>query len=162
MSINQVNLLGNVGGDPEVRVMNNGDKVASFSLATSEHWKDKTTGEKKETTEWHRVIVFNQNLIGIVEEYVKKGSKVGVTNAQMKTRKYQDKDGVDRYTTEVVIGRFRGEISLEGAPKGVERDEHGYGQTRTREGNQEPASGGRPGSMKDQLNDEIPFAPEWR
>lgn len=156
MSINSVTLLGNVGGDPEVRAMNNGDKVASFSLATSNVWKEKETGEKKETTHWHRIVVFNQTLVGIIEQYVKKGSKVGVVNAEVQSRKYVDKDGSDRYVTEIVVGRFKGEITLEGAPKGVERDEHGYGQTRTRENSQEPEpqSGGR---LSDQIDDHVPF-----
>lgn len=154
MSINSVTLLGNVGGDPEIRSSNNGDRIATFSLATGEVWKDKTTGEKKETTDWHRIVVFNQKLVDIIDQYVRKGSKVGIVNGSVKTRKYTDKDGADRYTTEIVIGRFRGELTLEGSPKGVERDEHGYGSTTTR------SSEGKPGDsapLREQLDDDIPF-----
>lgn len=129
MSFSRTILLGNVGGDPEIRRLTHGDdRVASFSIATSERYTDKATGEKKETTEWHRVVCFNQMLIPVIEQWVKKGTKV-LVEGQNKTRKWE-KDGVTHYTTEVVIGRFNGALSLEGAPKGVERDEHGYGQTR--------------------------------
>lgn len=153
MAINSVTLLGNVGGDPEIRSTNSSDRVATFSLATGEVWKDKTTGEKKESTDWHRIVVFNQKLVEIIDQYVRKGSKVGIVNASVKTRKYTDKDGSDRYTTEIVIGRFRGDLTLEGSPKGVERDEHGYGTTTTRAG----TDSGDKAPLRDQLDDEIPF-----
>jgi single-strand DNA-binding protein len=110
-SVNKVILIGNLGRDPEIRSFQNGGRVASFSLATSESWKDKTTGEKKERTEWHRVSVLNDKLIDVVERYIKKGSKLYV-EGQMETRKYTDKDGQEKYTTEVVLRPFRGEITM--------------------------------------------------
>ena len=103
-SINKVILLGNVGKDPEVRQSADGRKIVNLSLATSETWKDKD-GERQEKTEWHRVVIFNQNLVGIVEQYVKKGSKLYLSG-QMKTRKYTNSDGAERYTTEVVLGAY--------------------------------------------------------
>ena len=110
-SVNKVILVGNLGKDPEVRRLNSGDQVVSFSLATSESWRDKTTGERKERTEWHNVVIFNDNIGKIVEQYCKKGSKVYV-EGQLQTRKWQDQSGQDRYTTEVVLQRFRGELTL--------------------------------------------------
>jgi single-strand DNA-binding protein len=111
-SVNKVILLGNLGKDPEVRSMQDGTKVVSFSLATSESWKDKVSGERKDKTEWHRVVVFNPNLAEICEKYLHKGSKVYV-EGQLQTRKWQDQQtGADKYTTEIVISRFRGEITM--------------------------------------------------
>jgi len=109
--INKAIILGNVGNAPEIRTAADGRKIATFSLATSETWKDKETGEKKESTEWHRVVCFNQNLCGVIEQYVKKGSKL-YAEGQMKTRKWTDNSGIERYTTEVVLSAFRGEIQL--------------------------------------------------
>jgi single-strand DNA-binding protein len=113
-SLNKVTLIGNVGQDPEIRAMQSGDKVASFSVATSESWKDKTSGEKKEKTEWHRVSVWNQGLVKVIESYVKKGSKLYLEGA-METRKWTDKDGQEKYTTEVVLRAYRGELILLGS-----------------------------------------------
>ena len=110
-SVNKVILVGNLGKDPEVRRLNSGDQVVNFTLATSESWRDKNSGERKEKTEWHNVVIFNENLGKVVEQYCKKGSKVYV-EGQLQTRKWQDKDGADRYTTEVVLQRFRGELTL--------------------------------------------------
>jgi single-strand DNA-binding protein len=111
-SVNKVILLGNLGRDPEVRAMQDGTKVVSFSLATSESWKDKVSGERKDRTEWHRIVVFNPNLAEVCEKYLHKGSKVYV-EGQLQTRKWQDQQtGADRYTTEIVISRFRGEITM--------------------------------------------------
>jgi single-strand DNA-binding protein len=110
-SVNKVILVGNLGKDPEVRTFQNGGRVASFSIATSESWKDKATGEKKEKTEWHRISVLNDNLVTIVERYLKKGAKVYV-EGQLETRKWQDKDGQDKYTTEVVLRPYRGELTM--------------------------------------------------
>lgn len=110
-SVNKVILIGNVGKDPEVRSFQNGGRVASFSVATSENWKDKATGEKKDRTEWHRISVMNDKLVEIVERYVKKGSKLYL-EGQLETRKWTDRDGIEKYTTEVVIRPFRGEITL--------------------------------------------------
>ncbi len=110
-SVNKVILVGNLGKDPEIRTVQSGDKVASFAMATSESWKDKATGERKERTEWHRVSIWNQNLVGIVEQYVKKGSKIYI-EGQLETRKWTDQNGQERYTTEVVLRQFNGQIVL--------------------------------------------------
>ncbi len=109
--VNKVIIIGNVGKDPEIRQMQDGFKIANFSIATSESWKDKNSGERKEKTEWHRIVVMNERLSEIVEKYVRKGSKLYV-EGQLQTRKWTDQSGMDRYTTEVVIGRFKGEITL--------------------------------------------------
>ncbi|MBV8104937.1 MAG: single-stranded DNA-binding protein [Hyphomicrobiales bacterium] len=110
-SVNKVILIGNLGKDPEVRRLNSGDQVVSFSVATSETWRDKTSGERKERTEWHNVVIFNENLGKVAEQYCKKGTKVYI-EGQLQTRKWQDQSGQDRYTTEVVLQRFRGELQL--------------------------------------------------
>ncbi len=110
-SLNKVTLIGNVGKDPEIRNFQNGDKVAEFSVATSESWKDKTTGEKKEKTEWHNISVTNQGLVKVIESYVKKGTKLYI-EGKLETQKYKDKDGADRYTTKIVLKPFNGEIKL--------------------------------------------------
>ena len=110
-SVNKVILVGNLGKDPEVRRLNSGDQVVSFSVATSETWRDKTSGERKEKTEWHNIVIFNENLGKVAEQYCKKGTKVYL-EGQLQTRKWQDQSGNDRYTTEVVLQRFRGELQL--------------------------------------------------
>ena len=110
-SVNKVILIGNLGKDPEIRAFQNGGRVASFSVATSESWKDKASGERKERTEWHRVSVLNEALVGIVERYLKKGSKVYL-EGQLETRKWTNKEGQDQYTTEVVLRPFRGELTM--------------------------------------------------
>lgn len=110
-SINKVILVGNLGRDPEVRSAQDGSKIVSFSIATSDVWKDKASGERKERTEWHRIVVFNPALADVCEKYLHKGSKVYL-EGQLQTRKWQDQNGVERYTTEVIIPRFRGELSL--------------------------------------------------
>lgn len=110
-SINKVTLLGNLGNDPEVRMSQDGSKIVTFSLATSDVWNDKQTGERKERTEWHRVVVFNDRLADVVEKYVRKGSKLYI-EGQLQTRKWQDNNGVEKYTTEVVLSRFKGELVL--------------------------------------------------
>ena len=154
MSINRAIILGNVGKDPEIRTSQGGDRVATFSLATSESWKDKNSGERKEATEWHTIVVFNPNIVSVIESYVKKGSRVSV-EGMIKTRKWQDKEGKDRWSTEIVIGRFDGRLSLEGQPSGgPQREEHGYGTTRTKDDPRtQQAGGGRPSD----LDDDIPF-----
>ncbi|MGD9650602.1 MAG: single-stranded DNA-binding protein [Dongiaceae bacterium] len=147
-SINKVILVGNLGRDPESRTMNNGGKVVNLSIATSESWKDKASGERKEKTEWHRVVIFNDRLGEVAEKYLKKGSKVYI-EGQLQTRKYQDKDGQEKYTTEVVLQNFRGELTmLDG------KSSAGGGETNDNSGYQAPqraASGG--GGM----DDDIPF-----
>jgi single-strand DNA-binding protein len=110
-SVNKVILIGNLGADPEIRRLQDGRPVANLRLATSESWKDKTSGERKEKTEWHRVVIFNENLCRIAEQYLKKGSKVYIEGA-LQTRKWQDQSGQDRYSTEVVLQGFRGELTL--------------------------------------------------
>ncbi|MBB3808645.1 single-stranded DNA-binding protein [Pseudochelatococcus contaminans] len=110
-SVNKVILVGNLGRDPEVRRLNSGEPVASLRIATSETWRDKASGERRERTEWHNVVIFNENLARIAEQYLRKGTKVYV-EGQLQTRKYQDKDGQERYTTEVVLQRFRGELTI--------------------------------------------------
>lgn len=110
-SVNKVIIVGNLGRDPEIRSMQDGTKVASFSVATSESWKDKDSGEKKDRTEWHRVAIYNQNLAEVAEKYLHKGSKVYL-EGQLQTRKWQDQNGIEKYTTEVVLSRFRGDMVL--------------------------------------------------
>lgn len=111
-SVNKVILVGNLGADPDVRSMQSGDKVVNLSIATSESWKDKATGERKEKTEWHRVVVFNQGLVNVCQNYLKKGAKVYI-EGQIETRKWQDQaSGQDKYTTEIVLRPFRGELTM--------------------------------------------------
>jgi single-strand DNA-binding protein len=151
-SLNKVMLIGNLGKDPECKTTSSGKKMATFSIATSERWKDKTTGEKKEQTEWHRIVCFNENTAQFVEKYLRKGMRV-LVEGMIATRKWQDQAGVDRYSTEIVVKPFVGQIiSLEkiasGAPAAPE-SEDSYGATK--------ASGGGGGSTKDDLDDQIPF-----
>ncbi len=110
-SVNKVILVGNLGRDPEIRSMQNGGRVANLSLATSENWKDRNSGERREKTEWHRVVIFNENLVRLCENYLKKGSKVYL-EGQIETRKWQDQGGQERYTTEIVLRPFRGELTM--------------------------------------------------
>ncbi|TGE02339.1 single-stranded DNA-binding protein [Methylobacterium nonmethylotrophicum] len=119
-SVNKVILVGNLGRDPETRRLASGDPVVNLRLATSESWKDKATGERKEKTEWHSVVIYNENLARVAEQYLRKGSKVYV-EGQLQTRKWQDQSGVEKYTTEVVLQRFRGELTiLDGRGGGAE------------------------------------------
>jgi single-strand DNA-binding protein len=110
-SVNKVILIGNLGRDPEVRSMNNGGKVVNLSVATSETWRDKNSGERQEKTEWHRVVIFNEKLGEVAERFLKKGSKVYVEGA-LQTRKWTDQSGAEKYSTEVVLQRFRGELTM--------------------------------------------------
>ncbi|MBQ0818815.1 single-stranded DNA-binding protein, partial [Microvirga sp. HBU67558] len=110
-SVNKVILVGNLGRDPEVRRLSNGEPVVNLRIATSETWKDKGTGERKEKTEWHSVVIFNENLARVAEQYLKKGSKVYL-EGQLQTRKWTDQSGQEKYTTEVVLQRFRGELTI--------------------------------------------------
>ncbi len=110
-SVNKVILVGNLGKDPEVRRMQSGDPVVNLSIATSETWRDKASGERKEKTEWHRVVIFNKNLADVAEKYLRKGAKVYVEGS-LQTRKWTDKDGQDKYSTEVVLQNFRGELTM--------------------------------------------------
>ena len=108
---NKVTLIGNLGKDPEIRSTTSGDEVASFSLATSESWKDKNTGERKNKTEWHNIVVFNKGLVSLAKNYLKKGSKIFLEGT-IKTRKWQDKEGQDKYTTEIVLGPYNSSITM--------------------------------------------------
>lgn len=110
-SVNKVILVGNLGRDPEVRSMQNGGRVCNLSLATSESWRDKDSGERREKTEWHRVVIFNERLLEVAEKYLKKGSKIYI-EGQLQTRKWTDQSGVEKYSTEVVLQRFRGELTM--------------------------------------------------
>ena len=157
-SVNKVILVGNLGKDPVIRSMGSGDRVATFSLATSENWRDKATGERKEKTEWHNIAIFNENIVRVVENYVKKGSKIYV-EGQLQHRKYTDNAGVEKYMTEVVVNRFKGELTLldsRGAGAG-EGDFGGSGESRgLQQGPASRGSGPRENFPAD-LDDEIPF-----
>lgn len=150
-SVNKVILIGNLGNDPDIRTMQSGDKVANFSLATSESWKDKNSGERKERTEWHRITVWNQGLVNVIERYLKKGQKVYI-EGQLETRKYTDANNIERYTTEVVLRPFRGELTMLSSGRGDSVDNGGaYNQD---------TPGDQPAGKQyqvDELEDEIPF-----
>lgn len=150
-SVNKVMLLGNVGRDPEIRFTQAGQKMANISLATADQWRDKQTGERKEKTEWHRVVIFDERLADVAEKYIRKGSKVYLEGA-LQTRKWTDNDGVEKYTTEVVLQRFKGSIVLlnKMASEGGAAD---YDQSPAGEERSE----GNAGAGNDDLDDEIPF-----
>ena len=136
-SLNKVMLIGNLGADPEVRSLTNGGKVCNLSLATSVQWKDKDSGEKKERTEWHRVVIFNDNIVKVAENYLKKGSTVYVEGS-LQTRKWTDQQGVEKYTTEIVIQRFNGQLTMlggRGDSQGGGGDRGGYGGRSDNRGN---------------------------
>src|ERR1700741_1210903 len=127
-SVNKVILIGNLGADPEIRTLNSGDRVANLRIATSETWRDRSSGERKERTEWHRVVIFNDNLVKVAESYLRKGSKVYVEGA-IQTRKWTDQSGQEKFSTEVVLQKFRGELTMldgKGAG-GAAGDDGGYG-----------------------------------
>jgi single-strand DNA-binding protein len=145
-SVNKVILVGNLGRDPDVRRMTSGEPVVNLSVATSESWRDKASGERKERTEWHRVVIFNENLAKVAEQYLRKGSKVYL-EGQLSTRKWTDKDGAEKYTTEVVLNRFRGELVLLDS-----RGEGGGAMARSGGSSDTPANFDR-----GELDDEIPF-----
>lgn len=155
-SVNKVFLVGHLGRDPETRRLGNGDPVVSLRLATSESWKDKGTGERKEKTEWHSVTIFNENLCRVAEQYLRKGAKVYV-EGQLQTRKWQDQSGQDRYSTEVVISRFRGDIQLLDRQERPAPSPDDYGQQRTRPADDPRTGTGSPGSTSRDLDDDIPF-----
>jgi single-strand DNA-binding protein len=146
-SVNKVILVGNLGKDPEVRRMTSGEPVVNLSVATSESWRDKASGERKEKTEWHRVVIFNKNLADVAEKYLRKGSKVYV-EGQLQTRKWTDKDGQEKYSTEVVLQNFRGELTMLDGRGG----EGGGGGGGGRGASEAPAS-----FQRDEMDDEIPF-----
>ena len=166
-SINKVILVGNLGSDPEVRRMSSGDPVVNLSVATSESWRDKNSGEKKERTEWHRVVIFNDHLAKVAENYLHKGAKVYVEGS-LQTRKWQDQNGNDKYSTEIVLQKFRGDLQMLDAPKMDDRQPTYDMEAGAQNANEpEPVEetvrkevdmimGGG------DLDDEIPFGPEWR
>lgn len=151
-SLNKVQLIGNLGADPEIRSFQNGNRVANLRIATSESWKDKATGEKKEKTEWHTVAIFTDGLVGVAERYLKKGSKVYV-EGQLQTRKWQDKDGNDRYSTEIVLQGYGASLVM---LDGVGGGQQGGGQQSNaaqEKHSQQKANGYR----NDDIDDDIPF-----
>lgn len=161
-SVNKVILVGNLGADPEIRRLNSGDPVVNIRVATSESWRDKNSGERKEKTEWHNVVIFNDNLAKVAEQYLKKGMKVYV-EGQLQTRKWQDQSGQDRYTTEIVLQKFRGELQMldarggEGGQVGQGRGGGSdFGQSGPTDVSRGGGSRGGGGSSRD-LDDEIPF-----
>ena len=125
-SVNKVILVGNLGADPEIRSLNSGDRVANLRIATSETWRDKSSGERKEKTEWHRVVIFNDNLVKVAEQYLKKGSKVYIEGS-IQTRKWTDQSGVEKFSTEIVLQKFRGELTMLDGRGDGERDSSGGG-----------------------------------
>ncbi|MEE8279593.1 MAG: single-stranded DNA-binding protein [Alphaproteobacteria bacterium] len=155
-SVNKVILIGNLGRDPEIRSTQDGTRVANLSVATSESWKDRESGERRERTEWHRVVIFNEHLVEIVEKYLRKGSKVYI-EGQLQTRKWQDQSGQDRYTTEVVMNRYRGELTMLDSRRDTEgAGDYGGGAGGGRA--PEPAGADRaPEPAGADLDDEIPF-----
>ncbi len=180
-SVNKVILVGNLGRDPEVRYMQSGDKVVNLAIATSERWNDKQSGERREKTEWHRVVVFDQNIADVAEKYLKKGSKVYI-EGQLQTRKWTDQGGQEKFTTEVVLQRFRGNLtmlsgrgeeggggSFGGQSGGGYEDDGGYasgpaggqsyggGQQRRSGGGGGAGGGSMPASDPMDLDDDIPF-----
>ena len=162
-SVNKVILVGNLGADPEIRRLNSGDPVVNLRVATGESWRDKSTGERREKTEWHNVVIFNENLAKVAENYLRKGSKVYL-EGQLQTRKWTDRDGNDRYTTEVVLQRYRGELTmLDGRNEGGgDRMGGGYGgggqRTDDRSGGgQRQMDAPKEDFSSDTLDDDIPF-----
>lgn len=158
-SINKVILVGNLGKDPDVRTMQTGGRVANLSIATSESWKDKSSGERKEKTEWHRVVIFNDNLVNVAENYLRKGAKVYI-EGQLETRKWTDKDGAEKYSTEIVLRPYRGELTMLDSKSGSSGSSPSYGSSD--QGYDEQASGGfaAPKAARkpvDDIEDDIPF-----
>ena len=155
-SVNKVILVGNLGADPEIRSLGFGDRVANLRVATSETWRDKSSGERKEKTEWHRVVIFNENLVKVAESYLRKGSKVYIEGS-IQTRKWADQSGVEKFSTEVVLQKFRGELTmLDGRSGDAEQGESGGYGGGFSSGPKAPRSGPREEFTAD-MDDEIPF-----
>jgi single-strand DNA-binding protein len=156
-SVNKVILIGNLGADPEIRSLGSGDRVANLRVATSETWRDRTSGERKEKTEWHRVVVFNENIVKVCENYLRKGAKIYVEGA-LQNRKWTDQSGVEKFSTEVVLQKFRGELTMLDGRGGDAEQGGGYGN-----GDRGFSSGPRQQSsapreeFSHDLDDEIPF-----
>ncbi|WEK56810.1 MAG: single-stranded DNA-binding protein [Candidatus Brevundimonas phytovorans] len=166
-SVNKVILIGNLGKDPEIRTLNSGDRVANLRIATSEQWRDKATGERKEKTEWHAVVIFNENIVKVAENYLKKGSTVYIEGS-LQTRKYTDAQGVEKYSTEIVLQRFNGQLTMLGGRNDSQGGGMGGGQGGGYGGgrNDDDYSSGfstgganKPSGPKESydLNDDIPF-----
>ncbi|MBR7619574.1 single-stranded DNA-binding protein [Phenylobacterium sp. 20VBR1] len=159
-SVNKVILVGNLGADPEIRSLGSGDRVANLRIATSETWRDKSSGERKEKTEWHRVVIFNENLVKVAENYLKKGSKVYIEGS-IQTRKWADQSGVEKFSTEVVLQKFRGELTMLDGRGDAEREEGGGFSSGDRGGFSSGApraqSSGPREDFSADLDDEIPF-----
>ena len=167
-SVNKVILVGNLGADPEIRSLNSGDRVANLRIATSETWRDKSSGERKEKTEWHRVVIFNDNLVKVAEQYLKKGSKVYIEGS-IQTRKWTDQSGVEKFSTEIVLQKFRGELTmLDGRGDGERESSGGGDYGGGYGGGSSGGGGGFGGGQRNQssgpretfsadLDDEIPF-----
>jgi single-strand DNA-binding protein len=164
-SVNKVILIGNLGNDPEVKSMNSGDRVCNLSIATSERWKDRSTGERQERTQWHRVVIFNQPLVSLAEQYLRKGSKVYL-EGQLETRKWTDQSGVEKYSTEVVLRPYKGEMTmLDGRSDGASASGGGgyqdnnaapaYGDSQPQKAASSSMGGGK--TQIDEMEDEIPF-----
>lgn len=160
MSYNRATLVGNLGADPEIRRLNNGNPAASLRLATSERWRDKQSGERRERTEWHSVVIFSEGLCKVVQDYCRKGSKV-LVEGKIQTRKWQAQDGSDRYSTEIVLNGFDAKLVLldssgGGRPPAPSDDSYGADGATTQQRSAPPAA------MRDAMDDDIPFAPEVR
>ena len=153
-SLNKVALIGNLGADPEIRRLNSGDMVVNLRIATSESWRDKTSGERKEKTEWHSVVIFNEHLTKVAEQFLKKGSKVYIEGS-LQTRSWEDQSGQKKYTTEIVLQKFRGELQMLDGPSG-DKQAGSQRQERTSYDDRDT----RGGNALDE--DAIPFAMEWR
>ena len=162
-SVNKVILIRNLGRDPEIRTLNSGDRVANLRIATSEQWRDKATGERKEKTEWHQVVIFNENIVKVAENYLKKGSTVYIEGS-LQTRKYTDAQGVEKYSTEIVLQRFNGQLTMLGGRNDSQGggDRGGYGGGRNDDDYSSGFSTGganKPSGPKESydLNHDIPF-----
>ncbi len=152
-SVNKVIIIGNLGRDPEIRSTQDGTKVANLSVATSESWRDKTSGERREKTEWHRVVIFNDRLAEVAERFLKKGAKVYI-EGQLQTRKWTDQSGQERYTTEIVLQKYRGELTMldaKGESGGGMSEDAGYG------GGTSVMGGAKSGAGGGDLDDDVPF-----
>ena len=160
-SVNKVIIVGNLARDPETRNFPNGGKVVNLRVATSESWKDKQSGERKERTEFHSVAIFNEGLAKIAEQYLRKGATVYIEGA-LETRKWQDQSGADRYTTEIVLRQYRGELTLLGGKKADDDDNAGYGQSQGGQSGGYVSGAGYGAGGRPDMEDSIPFAPEVR
>lgn len=157
-SVNKVILIGNLGADPEIRSTQDGRPICNLRVATSESWRDKATGERRERTEWHRVVIFNEGLCRVAEQYLRKGSKVYL-EGQLQTRKWEDNQGQERYTTEVVLQGFGSQMTmLDTRSSGMGERQDGYGDRSSGDfGRSSPMGGGSPAKYEKELDDEIPF-----